>query len=401
MERKMKFNKFSDRVENLPFYMYPKIYKAINKAQNNGLELIDLGIGEPDFKPPIHVVEKLRENCLDPHLHSYSELEGHKELRKSIANWYKSRFNVELNPDKEIITFVGSKEGIFYLPLAFLNKGDTSLIPDPGYSAYGYACAFAGSELKYFSLKKKLNYQPDFSEIPETTAQRAKLMFLNYPNNPTGGTASLGLFERAVEFADKHNILLCHDAAYSELMLEDKQSHSLLQVEGGIKTGVEFHTLSKTFSMTGWRIGFAVGQENVIQGLLNVKRVSSNGAFPALELAAKEALDKPFTRLNQHIKNIKIRRDFILEYLHNLGFEVPNPLGGFYIWIPIPNLFDSMALVTEIIAKTGVIVFPGIGFGKNGEGHIRISLVKDIPILTTALTKIKPYLQKYLINRGI
>lgn len=391
----MEYYKFSDRLENLPFYMYPQLYAALNKAKKGGLELIDLGIGEPDFTPPKYVVEKLRENCLNPFLHSYSDLEGHKELRQSIANWYSLRFNVKLNPESEIITFVGSKEGISYLPLAFINEGDVSLIPDPGYSAYGYACAFAGSELEYFTLQKELNYQTDLSKIPESTAKKAKVMFLNYPNNPTGGTASLDFFERAVEFATKYNIILCHDAAYSELMFEDRKSPSLLEVKDAMKIGVEFHTLSKTFSMTGWRVGFAVGQKKIIQGLLNVKRVSSNGAFPALELAAKEALDNPFTDLNQHIKKIQNRRDFILSCLRDLGFEIPIPLGTFYMWIPIPNLKDSMALATEIISKTGVIVFPGIGFGKNGEGHLRISLVKDIPILESALKKIKPYLIRY------
>lgn len=390
----MRMIEYADRLKHLPFYLYPTIEAVTEEARQNGQDIIDLSTGEPEFPTPQYLVTQLKEACEDPKTHRYGNLRGYPGFRDAIAGWYQQRFGVSLDRDKEIITFVGSKEGIAFLPMAFVDPGDTVLIPDPGYPSYRYAASFAGAELVTFPLRPENHYLPDFNEIPRSVAEKAKIMFLNYPNNPTAATADRSLFERAVEFAEKHHIIIGHDAAYSEVVFDGYKAPSFLQAMGARNVGVEFHTLSKTFCMTGWRLGFAVGNERVIDGLLEVKRVSASGHFAAIEITGMKALRSQPMELGSNNQKLRERRDFVIDELRRFSIEVETPKGSFYVWFPIPDSHDSLSFVKKIILKTGVVVFPGIGYGSNGEGYVRIAIVQDLPKLQEAFRRLEPYLRK-------
>jgi LL-diaminopimelate aminotransferase len=298
---------------------------------------------------------------------------------------------VVLDRDSEVITFVGSKEGIAFLPLAFIDPGDIVLIPDPGYPTYRYAAAFAGGELKTFPLRPETGFQPDFSEIPSDLAAKAKLLFLNYPNNPTSATVDKSFFDKAVAFAKNHRVIICHDAAYSEIVYDGYKAPSFLEADGARDIGVEFHTLSKTFCMTGWRVGFAVGNKDIIQALLEVKRVTASGHFAAIESAGVEALNCDPIELEHNRRELQKRRDFLIEGLSKLGISAEPPKGSFYLWFRIPHETDSLAFVKRLILETGVVTFPGIGYGRNGEGYIRIAFVKELVKLEEALWRMSSF----------
>ena len=383
---------YADRLKRFPFYLYPTIEATTEEAVRNGRDIIDLSTGDPGFATPKYIVEKLQEACENPLTHHYGSLKGYLPFKQSIASWYRKRFGVNLDSDDEIITFVGSKEGIAFLPLAFINRGDIALIPDPGYPTYRYAAAFANAELQSFPIRPENKYEPDFNEISSHIAKKAKIIFLNYPNNPTAATVDKDFFKRAVEFADKYNIIICHDGAYTEITFDGYKAPSFLEVEGAKETGVEFHTLSKTFCMTGWRVGFALGNKKIIQGLLEVKRVTASGHFPALEIAGMEALDRQPLELEHNNQKFKERRDFVIKELNRFGIDIKPPRGSFYIWFPIAKEKDSLSFVKKIILETGVITFPGIGYGKNGEGYLRIAFVQELEMIKEAFKRLKPYL---------
>lgn len=382
------------RLRNLPFYLYPTIDSATEKARKNGQDIIDLSTGEPEFGTPTYVIESLQQACANPATHRYGNIKGYVPFREAIAGWYKKRFNVDLDPSREITTFVGSKEGIAFLPLAFIDPGDVALIPDPGYPTYSYAAAFAGARLESILLRPENLYVPDFSEIPVPVAEKAKIMFLNYPNNPTGATVEKDFFNDAVLFAKRFNVIICHDAAYSEIVFDGYKAPSLLEIPGAKEVGVEFHTLSKTYCMTGWRLGFAVGNERVIDALLAVKRVSASGHFSALEMAGATALEAEPTELDLNNERFRERRDFVIDQLRKFGIEVRPPRGSFYIWFPIRNCDDSLSFCVKLILNTGVVTFPGIGYGENGEGHLRIAVVQDLPKIQEAFGRLEPYLRE-------
>jgi LL-diaminopimelate aminotransferase len=389
----MNMHDFADRLKHLPFYLYPTIEATTHQALKKGQDIIDLSTGDPAFATPTYIVEKLQEASKNPANHHYGSVAGRAEFRKAIARWYHRRFGVTLDSDREIITFGGSKEGIAFLPLAFINDGDIALIPDPGYPTYRYAAAFANAALQTFPLRPENNYQPDFGEIPESITQKAKIIFLNYPNNPTAATAEKDLFARAVEFADRHNIIICHDAAYSEITFDGYKAPSLLEIEGAKEVGVEFHTLSKTFCMTGWRAGFAVGNRKIIEGLLEVKKVSTSGHFAAVEIAGTEALDREPLELDRNNKEFEKRRDFVIGELNRFGIPIQPPRGSYYIWFPIPKERDSLSFAKKLILETGVVTFPGIGYGTNGEGYLRIAIVPELPRIQEAFGRLEPYLR--------
>ena len=383
----------SNRLKNLPYYMYPPLFEAVSKAKEKGLEIIDLSIGEARFSTPMHIVDKLNSASHEQSNHFYNSIQGHQKLREAISKWYKQRYDVDVDPENEVITFHGSKEGLAYLPLSLINQGDAVLIPDPGYFTYAYAAAFAGAKLKTFKLHKSLDFKPDFNSIEQSICRKDKLMYLNYPNNPTGATVDNKFFNKAIEFAQKNNVIICHDAAYSELVFDNYRAPSLLETKGAIDFGIEFNTLSKTYFMTGWRVGYAVGNRKIIKGLLEVKKVISNGNFSAVEMAGKEALENDCIELSKNIGELKKRRNFAIDRLSEIGISIKAPLGTFYVWVPIPEKKNSMPLALEIIANTGVFTLPGIGFGENGDGYIRIALVQDVKTIDKALNKIEPYLK--------
>jgi len=384
---------YADRLKGLPFYLYPTIEATTDEAIQKGLKIIDLSTGDPKFATPDYIIQALQKACEDPATHHYGSVAGYPPFRKAIAQWYQKRFGVALDPAREIITFVGSKEGIAFLPLAFINPGDVVLIPDPGYPTYRYAASFAGARLEAFPLRPENNYEPDFDEIPETVAKEAKIIYLNYPNNPTGATVDKGFFKRAVQFAKKYGIMIAHDAAYSEVTFDGYRTPSLFEIEEAREVGIEFHTLSKTFCMTGWRVGFAVGHPRIIEGLLEVKRVSSSGHFPAIERAGVEALSRFPVELEANNRALAERRDLVIREFRRFGIDVKPPRGSYYVWFKIPKGRNSLSFVKKLILETGVITFPGIGYGNNGEGFMRIAFVEDLSTIEEALRRLEPYLR--------
>ncbi len=382
------------RLKKLPFYLYPTIERATEKAKKGGRSIIDLSTGEPEFGTPAYIINSLQRACENPMTHRYGNVMGYRPFREAIARWYKKRFNVNLDPEKEVITFVGSKEGIAFLPQAFIEPGDIALIPDPGYPTYRYAAAFASARLETFPLRPENSYVPDLSEIPEPIAAKAKMIFLNYPNNPTGATVEKSFFEEAVLFAKKFNLIICHDAAYSEVVFDGYRAPSLLEIPEAKDVGVEVHTLSKTYCMTGWRLGFAVGNEKIINALLEVKRVSASGHFTAMEIAGTTALETEPAELNENNARLRQRRDFVIGELQRFGIEVRPPRGSFYIWFPVQGCSDSLSLCVSLILNTGVVTFPGIGYGENGEGYLRIATVQDLPKIEEAFARLEPYLKE-------
>jgi LL-diaminopimelate aminotransferase len=389
----MRMHDFADRLKGLPFYLYPTIEATTEEAIQNGREIVDLSTGDPKFATPDYVIKALQEACEDPATHHYGIVGGYLPFRKAVGQWYQKRFGVNLDPGSEIVTFVGSKEGIAFLPLAFINPGDLVLIPDPGYPTYRYAASFANARLETFPLRPANNYEPDFDEIPESIAKEAKIIYLNYPNNPTAATVDQDFFERAVRFAEKYRIIIAHDAAYSEVTFDGYQAPSLLETDGAKEVGVEFHTLSKTFCMTGWRVGFALGNRKIIEALLEVKRVSASGHFPAIEIAGIEALKRPPVELDGNNRALAKRRDFVIGELKRFGIDVKRPRGSYYIWFPIPKERNSLNFVKKLILETGVITFPGIGYGDNGEGYVRIAIVEDLSKIQEAFRRMEPYLR--------
>ena len=382
---------FAKRLNGLPFYLYPTIDEAVAKARQKGLDIIDLSIGEAGFPTPVYIVEALRDSCAIPEAQRYGKLQGYPPFRASIADWYARRFGVELDGDKEVITFLGSKEGIAFLPLGVTNPGDLVLVPDPGYPTYRYAATFAGAEVMPYRLRPENNFVPDFDDIPKSIAERAKLIFLNYPNNPTAATVDKAFFDRVVDFARRYNILVCHDAAYTEVVYDGYKAPSFMEAKGAKEVGIEFNTLSKTYCMTGWRIGFAVGHSEIVKALLEVKRVTSTGHFTALEIAGMRAIEEDPVEVERNNRVLERNRNFVVSKLKSFGISIEPPKGSFYVWFPIANKGPSLDFVINLIIETGVVIFPGIGYGENGEGYARISFAPKLSDLEKALSRIRSY----------
>jgi len=310
------------------------------------------------------------------------------EYRAAVADWYKSRFQVDLDPEKEVIALIGSKEGIAHMPLAFVNPGDVSLVPTPAYPVYNTATIFAGGESFFMPLAGENGFLPDLEAIPAEAAQKAKLLFLNYPNNPTAAVADEGFFEKVAAFARKHEILVCHDAAYSEIAYDGYRPPSFLQVKGAMEVGIEFHSLSKTYNMTGWRIGFAAGNREAIEALGAVKSNVDSGVFQAVQVAGISALKGDQACVDRMIEVYTRRRNIMVEGLRQAGFELETPKASFYLWVKAPRGNTSAQIATRLLEK-GVVVTPGNGFGEPGEGYFRIALTQKRERLAEALERIK------------
>lgn len=379
----------ADRVKNLPPYLFAIIDKMKQEAISKGVDLIDLSIGDPDIPTPEHIVNAMKRAVEKPEHHRYPSYEGMLSFRQAAANWYKGRFGVTLDPKTEVLSLIGSKEGIGHIPLAFVNPGDVVLVPSPGYPVYPVGTLFAGGEAYLMPLREQNAFLPDFKVIPEEVFKRAKLMFLNYPNNPTSATAPDAFFREAIALAEKYNIIICHDAAYSEIYYDNKKPKSFLDIEGASEVGIEIHSLSKTFNMTGWRIGFAVGNKNVIAGLGKIKTNLDSGIFQAIQEASITALQTEDSVLSD-IRNIyQDRRDIFYEGLKGLDFQLNKPEATFYLWAKVPTGFDSTKFVAHLLEKSGVLGTPGVGFGAPGEGYIRFALTQNADRIKEAVERIK------------
>lgn len=378
----------ADRIKNLPPYLFAAIDKIKEEAVKRGMDIINISIGDPDLPTPEHIIKRLQEAAADPCNHRYPTYEGMIEFRIEVARWYKKRFGVQLDPEKEIVVLIGSKEGIAHIPLAFVNPGEVVLVPDPGYPVYKIATTFAGGEPYFMPLLKENGFLPDFKVIPESILRKTRLMFINYPNNPTAACAEISFMKEAVRFAEKHQIILCHDAAYTEVCFDGYRPHSILEVDGAKELAIEFHSLSKTYNMTGWRIGFAVGNVEVIDGLKQVKTNIDSGAFQAIQIAGMEALKGDQSHVEKMRKIYQERRDIMVEGLRKIGLEVEKPKATFYLWVKVPSGFTSTDFTSHLLTSAGIVCTPGIGFGKYGEGYLRFALTVSKERLTEAVKRL-------------
>ena len=379
----------ASRVKNLPPYLFATIDKMKQETRAKGVDLIDLSIGDPDIPTPGHIVEAMKTAVEKPEHHRYPSYEGMLSFREAVAGWYKRRFDVALDPASEALSLIGSKEGIGHVPLAFVEPGDTVLVPSPGYPVYPVSVLFAGGVSHIMPLREENGFLPDLKAIPQETLQKTKLMFINYPNNPTAAVAPRAFYEEVVALAARYNIIVCHDAAYSEIYFDGEKPLSFMQIDGAKDVGIEFHSLSKTYNMTGWRIGFAVGNPDVIAGLGKIKSNLDSGVFQAIQEASVTALDTDEGILSGIRKTYQDRRDALYEGLKGIGIEVALPKASFYLWAKVPKQFDSSSFVAHILEKAGVLTTPGNGFGAPGEGYVRFALTVPVERMKEAVERLR------------
>ena len=377
------------RIVELPPYLFAAIDKKKVEMRKKGVDLIDLGIGDPDLPTPQPIIERLKKAAENRAHHRYPSYEGMIDFRRAVSGWYERRFGIQLDPESEVLSLIGSKEGIAHIPLAFVNPGDYVLVPNPGYPVYRVATLFAGGIPHFLPLRKENSFLPDLSKIPPEVREKAKLLFINYPNNPTSATAEKSFFEEVVAFANRYQIIVCHDAAYSEVAFDGYRPSSFMEAEGAKEVGIEFHSLSKTFNMTGWRIGFAVGNADVVSGLGKVKTNIDSGVFQAIQEAGIEALDHLDTPLPQIIDIYERRRDVLAKGLREVGLKAEPPKASFYFWIEVPEGYTSSQFATLLIEKAGIVATPGNGFGDEGEGYIRMTITVDEARLREAIERLK------------
>lgn len=379
----------ASRVKNLPPYLFATIDKMKQETKAKGVDLIDLSIGDPDVPTPRHIVEAMKAAVERPDHHRYPSYEGMFSYREAVTGWYKRRFGVDLDPAKEALSLIGSKEGIGHIPLAFVEPGDTVLVPSPGYPVYPVSVLFAGGVSHMMPLREENGFLPDLKAIPQETLQKTKLMFINYPNNPTSAVAPRAFYEEVVELAARYNIIVCHDAAYSEIYFDGEKPLSFMQIDGAKEVGIEFHSLSKTYNMTGWRIGFAVGNPDIIAGLGKIKSNLDSGVFQAIQEASVTALNTDEGILSGIRQTYQNRRDALYEGLRSIGIDVTLPKASFYLWAKVPKPFDSSSFVAHILEKAGVLTTPGNGFGAPGEGYVRFALTVPVDRMKEAVERLR------------
>lgn len=379
----------ADRILTLPPYLFAAIDRMKQEAIRKGIDIINLGVGDPDLPTPAHIIQQLQQAAEQPHNHQYPSYEGMLRFREAVARWYRQRFNVVLDPATEVLTLIGSKEGIGHLPLGVINPGDVSLVPSPGYPVYQVATQFAGGLAHLMPLCAENRFHPDFEAIPASVLKRARLCFLNYPNNPTAATTTPDFFREAAAFARRHRLIIAHDAAYSEIYYDGRRPTSFLEAEGAREIGIEFHSLSKTFNMTGWRIGFAVGNRDVISALGKVKSNLDSGVFQAVQEAGIAALESPHAVTDAIRLEYQQRRDVFVPGLQQLGLEVESPSASFYVWARVPKKTTSAAFTARLLQQAGIVTTPGNGFGVAGEGYVRMTLTVPPARLHEALDRMK------------
>ena len=379
----------ANRLAQLPPYLFLEISRKIAEKRAQGADVVSFGIGDPDIPTPAPILNALKSTSDDPPNHRYPESDGLPEMRQAIGRWYAKRFGVELG-DKEIVPLIGAKEGIGHMALCLIDPGDVALVPDPAYPVYSVGTMFAGGTSYSMPLLEENGFRPDLSLIPEEVAQKAKVMWINYPNNPTGGLATPELFEEVVAFAKKYDVAVCHDACYSEVTFDGYDAPSFLQTPGARDVGIEFHSLSKTYNMTGWRIGMAVGNSALIDALVRVKSNLDSGIPQAVQYMGIEALEN--TTQEWHTANNEVyrrRRDRVVDTLTTIGLKVNRPKSGFYIWARCPEGWTSAQVATELLDQHAVVVTPGRGYGEAGEGYIRLSLTTPDDRLEEGLRRLQ------------
>ncbi|MGA1839366.1 MAG: LL-diaminopimelate aminotransferase [bacterium] len=384
---------FAERLIKLPPYLFAHLDKLKKEAFGKGQDIIDLGIGDPDMPTPNHIIARLTTAAQDPKHHRYPSYTGLLSFREAVSEWYEARFEVSLDPATEVLSLIGSKEGIGHIPFAFINPGDLVLVPDPGYPVYQNSVILAGGIPYPLPLLKGNRFLPDFKALAPGILNQCKLLFLNYPNNPTSAIADDKFFQLVVNLAHQHNFIICHDAAYSEIAYEGSRPPSILQVDGAKDVAIEFHSLSKTFNMTGWRIGFAVGNPQILEGLGRVKTNLDSGIFEPIQLAGIAALTGPHTEILRAVSIYQERRDLLCNGLTDLGFKLDKPMATFYVWVEVPQGFNSTSFSLLLLEKCGIVTTPGIGFGSHGEGYFRIALTVDLEQTGKALERLskKPW----------
>lgn len=382
------------RVKNLPPYLFAKIEKLIADKKAAGVDVISLGIGDPDQPTPEHICAEAARQVYEPENHQYPSSVGMIAFRKAVAQWYLRRFGVELDPDNEIVSLIGSKEGIAHVSWCYVNPGDTVLVPDPGYPVYAGGTILAGGEPYLVPLLRERGFLPRLQDIPTEVAKRAKILFLNYPNNPTAGVASKDFFTEVVSFARDFDVLVCHDAAYTEIAYDGYRPPSFLEVKGSKDVGIEFGSVSKPYNMTGWRCGWAVGRKDAIECLGRLKSNIDSGVFQAVQRAAIAGLTGPQDALAEINELYKQRRDIAVSALREMGWSVEPPKASFYLWLPVPKGFSSESFAEELIEKAGVVVTPGTGYGSHGAGFFRVSLTVPTARLLKAFDRLKQVLGK-------
>jgi len=380
--------KMSKRLESLQPYLFVEISRKIAEKKAKGEEVISFGIGDPDIPTPPHIIERLCQAAQDPTNHRYPESAGLPELRKTIAEWYKKRFGISLDADKEVLPLVGSKEGVAHIAWCFIDPGDIALVPDPAYPVYSVGTMLAGGTPYYMPLVAENDFLPNLDTIPAHVLEKAKLLWINYPNNPTGAVADIDFFNRVVKFAQQHDLAVCHDGPYSEVAFDGYQPVSFMEAEGAKEVGVEFHSLSKSYNMTGWRIGMAVGNAEMIDALRRVKSNLDSGIPQAIQYAAIEALTGPQDCIQKHNAIYQRRRDLVVDMLNSIGLEAKPPKASLYVWAKVPQGYTSVEFTNELLEKVGVVVTPGTGYGKNGEGYIRVSLTTPDAGLVKGLSRL-------------
>jgi len=379
---------FADRLQQLPPYLFKEIDRVKEEVRARGVDIIDLGVGDPDLPTPDFIIAALQRAVQDPSTHRYPSYSGMNDFREAVARWYARRFGVTLDPEREVVTLIGSKEGIAHLPLAFNNPGDLNLATSPAYPVYHIGTLFAGGRTHFVPLLAENHFLPDLTQISPEVARQAKLFFFNYPNNPTAAVADPDFFARVVAFCREYNIIAVHDAAYTEMAYDGYRPPSFLETPGAKELGIEFHSLSKTYNMTGWRLGFAVGQAQVIEGLGKIKSNIDSGAFNAIQYAGIAALDSDQAAVVENCRILQERRDILVAGLKKLGYRVTAPKATFYVWLPTPTGLSSAQFTSLLLEQAGIVTTPGNGFGAPGEGYVRLALTVPAARIEEALARL-------------
>jgi LL-diaminopimelate aminotransferase len=381
-------------MQNLPPYLFARIEKKIDEAREKGLDIINLGIGDPDQPTPRHIIDRMAQSIYDQANHQYPSSVGMMAFRKAVADWYQGRFGVSLDPGTEVVSLLGSKEGLAHISFAYLDKGDVNLIPDPAYPVYAIGTQLAGGESFIMPLLEENRFLPALEDIPADVARRAKLLFINYPNNPTGAVADLAFFQKLVEFARSFDVLVCHDGPYSEVAFDGIKVPSFLEAEGAKEVGIEFHSLSKTYNMTGWRLGWACGNKDAVEILGRFKSNVDSGVFQAIQYAGIAALYGPQECVAEMQAIYQERRDILLEGLISMGWKIKPPQGSLYFWVPVPKGHSSASFAELVLERAGVIITPGNGYGSFGEGYFRIAMTVDKSRMKEAIERMQQALGK-------
>jgi LL-diaminopimelate aminotransferase len=377
---------YASRMSNLPPYLFARIDEMKAEQQKKGVDIIDLGVGDPDLPTPEHIVRSLCTAAKDPANHHYPSYAGMPAYRDAVAGWYKKRFGVALDPGKEVLALMGSKDGIAHIAEAFVNPGDYVLAPSPGYPVYRTGTLFAEGRVHDMPLIRENDFVPVLDDIPKKVATAAKLLYINYPNNPTAAVAPAGFYREVVDFAREHNLVVVSDNAYSEIAYDGYRAPSFLETDGAMDVGIEMHSLSKTYNMTGWRIGMAVGNAEILAGLGRIKTNVDSGVFNAVQQAAITALSGPQDCVKEACTIYEERRDVLIAGLRDLGFDVPSPKATFYVWLPVD---DCMSFAAKLLNDAGIVATPGVGFGASGEGYVRFAITRPVARIKEAIERMR------------